>query len=98
MDLLIVFTVMFGIVVKVSLFFYGGLKGMEHIFHIPFRNLIWPMSVQIAFLSIFISENYAEHLQEGLKIIPFYFHMPLQIGIPFVIFPILWWKQKQMKQ
>lgn len=97
-DLLIVFTVLFGIIVKVSLFFYGGLKGLEHIFHIPFRKHIWPLALQIAFFSILISENYAEHIQEGLEIIPLYFHMPLQIGIPFVIFPILLWKQKQMKQ
>lgn len=96
-DLVIVFTVMFGIIVKVSIFFYGGLKGLEHILHIPYRKFVWPLSLQIAFFSIIISGNYAEHLQEGLEVIPLYFHMPLQIGIPIVIFPILLWKQKQMK-
>lgn len=97
-DLLIVFLVLFGILVKVALFFYGGLKGLEHLLNIPYRKFVWPVALQIAFFSVIISGNYAEHLQEGLEIIPFYFHMPMQIGIPAAVLPILLWKQKQTKQ
>jgi spore germination protein KB len=97
-DLVIVFTVMLGIVVKVSIFFYGGLKGIEHLTKIPYRRFVLPHALLIAVISILISQHYAEHLLEGLKIVPLYLHMPLQYGIPFVLFPILMWKQRQYKQ
>lgn len=34
-DLIVVFIVMFGIITKVSVFFYAGLKGLEHIINLP---------------------------------------------------------------
>lgn len=96
-DLIIVFTVMFGIIVKVSLFFYGGLIGLEHIFNIPYRKLVFPISMQIAFFSILISPNVAEHIEEGLVVVPMYFHMPLQMGIPCLLGIVLMTKKKLQK-
>ncbi|MEW8987565.1 MAG: GerAB/ArcD/ProY family transporter, partial [Bacillus sp. (in: firmicutes)] len=96
-DLIIVFTVMFGIIVKVSLFFYGGLIGMEHIFNIPYRKLVFPFSMQIAFYSILISPNMAEHIDEGLVVVPYYLHMPLQIGIPCLLGIVLITKKRLQK-
>jgi spore germination protein KB len=94
-DLLIVFIVMFGIIVKVSVFFYGGLIGLEQMFKRPYRQFVWPMSLLLAFFSIVISKHFAEHIVEGIKIVPLYMHMPLQIMIPAMLFFILLIKGKR---
>lgn len=94
-DLLIVFIVMFGILVKVSVFFYGGLIGLEQLFNKPYRQFVLPMSLLIAFFSVVISKHFAEHIEEGLRIVPFYMHMPLQILIPTMLFLFLLIKTKR---
>ncbi|MBD8068045.1 GerAB/ArcD/ProY family transporter [Bacillus sp. PS06] len=91
-DLVVVFVVMFGIIVKVSILFFAGLKGLEHVFSIPYRMFIFPMATIVAYISIIISHNFAEHIQEGLKFVPFYLHLPFQYVIPMLITPILLWK------
>ncbi|MFZ3588746.1 GerAB/ArcD/ProY family transporter [Bacillus sp. DJP31] len=96
-DLLIVFIMMFGVIIKVAVFTYGGTKGLELIFNRPYRQFIFPLTMLIAYMSIFISEDFAEHLEEGLVFVPLYLHLPFQLGIPLLIFPIIYWKTKGMK-
>ncbi|WP_346726770.1 GerAB/ArcD/ProY family transporter [Bacillus suaedaesalsae] len=96
-DLLIVFIMMFGVIIKVAVFTYGGLKGLEYIGNISYRYFAFPMAMVISSSSIFISDNFAEHIQEGLKFVPTYMHIPFQIVIPFLLFPIVLWKTKGMK-
>ncbi|UII56468.1 spore germination protein [Cytobacillus spongiae] len=96
-DLLVVFIVMFGIIVKVSIFFYGGVKGLEYLFHRPYRSFLFPIGMLIALFTILISENYAEHIQEGLEFVTKFLHIPFQLTIPFVMLPILWFKTRKKK-
>lgn len=97
-DLVIVFFVMFGIIVKVTVFFYGGLKGLELIVNKPFRTMTFSMGTIIAFLAVIISDNFIEHIEEGLIFVPFYLHLPFQFIIPFLMLPILLWKTRKKKQ
>lgn len=97
-DLIIVFFVMFGIIVKVSIFFYGGLKGLELLTKKPYRSMTFSMGTIIAFVSIMISKNYREHIEEGLKIIPLYIHIPFQFVFPFIVLPFLLWKVKKKQK
>ncbi|WP_078546342.1 GerAB/ArcD/ProY family transporter [Litchfieldia alkalitelluris] len=94
-DLIVVFVVMFGIIVKVSVYFFAGLKGLEHLFSIPYRAFIFPMGTIIAFISIAISHNFAEHIEEGLVFVPYYLHLPFQYFIPLLLLPFLLWKTRQ---
>jgi spore germination protein KB len=94
-DLLIVFTVMFGIIVKVSIFFYGGLIGLEYVFKKSYRQFVIPMSLLIAFFSVVVSKHFAEHIIEGIKIVPYYMHIPLQFIIPMSLLLILIIKKKR---
>jgi spore germination protein KB len=96
-DLLIVFIMMFGIIIKVAVFTYGGLKGLELIFLRPYRYFIFPMCMLIAYLAVIISDNFAEHIEEGLSIAPNYIHLPFQLGIPLLLFPIILWRTKGKK-
>lgn len=97
-DILIVFVVMFAILVKVGLFFYGGLKGLEYIFHIPYRTFIFPMAMLIILLATIVSRTFAEHIEEGLRVVPMYLHLPFQFGIPLFLIPFLLWKLKNKKE
>lgn len=97
-DLVIVFVVMFGIITKVSVFLYGGLKGLEHIMNIPYRYLVFPLSMIIGYIAIQISANNAEHIEEGIRFIPLYMHIPFQIIIPILMAPLLIWKVKKQKR
>jgi spore germination protein KB len=94
-DLLIVFIVMFGIIVKVSIFFYGGLIGLQQMINQSYRQFIFPFSLLIAFFSIVISKDFAEHIEEGLKIVPYFLHLPMQLGLPFLILLILMIKKRK---
>ncbi|MDQ0226431.1 GerAB/ArcD/ProY family transporter [Metabacillus niabensis] len=97
-DILIVFTIMFGVIVKVSIFFYCGLKGIEALTHKTHRSFTLPLGAIIAFLSIEIASSYREHIIEGLKFVPLYIHLPLQFGIPLFILPFLFWKAKKKQK
>lgn len=97
-DLVIVFIVMFGIITKVSVFFYGSLKGIEHIVNKPYRLFVFPLATIISYCSIQISANFAEHIKEGISFIPQYMHIPFQIIFPFLMAPILIWKVKKQKR
>lgn len=97
-DLLIVFVVMFGIIVKVSVFFYGGLRGLEFIINKPYRTMIFPAAMIIAFFAVEISKNFAEHIEEGITWVPFYLHLPFQILFPLLTTPILLWKVKKQQK
>lgn len=97
-DLVVVFIVMFGIVTKVGVFFYGGLKGLEHIINIPYRALVIPIACIICYCAIQISGNFAEHIEEGIEFIPLYMHVPFQIVFPMLMTPILIWKVKKQQR
>ncbi len=98
LDALVVFIMLLGIVAKVGVFFYSGLKGLEHIFQIHYRAFVYPLGTVIAAFSILIATSYVDHIIEGLKIVPLYIHMPMQIGIPAITLLILWlWRRKGEK-
>jgi len=96
-DILVVFILTCGIFIKVSVFFYAGLKGLEYVFNIPYRSLIIPVTALIPFFAVINSNNIVEHFEEGLVIVPYILHLPLQFGIPLVLFVILFIKKKKGK-
>ncbi|WP_456278721.1 GerAB/ArcD/ProY family transporter [Bacillus sp. AK128] len=96
-DLLIVFIMMFGVIIKVAVFTYGGLKGLELVFSRPYRSFTFPFCMLIAYLAVVVSDNFAEHLEEGLTFVPNYLHLPFQLGIPFLLFLIILLKTKVLK-
>lgn len=96
-DAIVVFIMMLGIIVKISVYYYAGLRGLEHVFRIPYRYLNLPLSMIIVLLSLLISDNFAEHIEEGLRFVPQYMHVPLQIIFPTLLLGIVFWKVKVKK-
>ncbi len=101
-DVLVVFIMMLGILIKSSVFLYGGLKGIEYIFKIPFRYFAMPVSCIVAMFSIFITIDFSDHLVEGLHVDIFLLHLPLQFGFPILIVFVLlikkWKEQRNEKR
>ncbi|WP_066052546.1 GerAB/ArcD/ProY family transporter [Robertmurraya korlensis] len=97
-DLIVVFIVMYGIIIKVGVFFYGALKGLELLSKRPYRMHVVPLGAIITFLSVKISDNFAEHIEEGLIVVPMFLHIPFQFILPLLILPILLWKTKKSKE
>ncbi|OIJ08715.1 spore gernimation protein KC [Anaerobacillus arseniciselenatis] len=96
-DPIVIFVMMLGIFIKVSVFFFGGLKGLEYVFQVPYRYFSIPIGMIVALFTILIASNYTEHIEEGLQFVPLYLHMPLQIGIPTLLAMIIFIKGKQKK-
>ncbi|EFM11210.1 spore germination protein [Paenibacillus curdlanolyticus YK9] len=85
LEMLVIFMMFVTILIKVSAYLFGALKGIEHLFRIPYRTGAFPISCIIALLSIYVADSFAEHAAEGLKIVPLYIHIPMQFVIPFLM-------------
>lgn len=84
-DLLIVFIMLLGIIVRSTIFFYAGLKGLEHMFSIPYRRMILPLTLLIALSGLFIGETYIEYKDYGKKLsyvmLLFHFFFPILLFV-----------------
>jgi spore germination protein KB len=96
-DAIVVFIIMLGVFIKGSIFFYGGLKGLEYIFNLPYRYFAFPVSMIISLFSNLVSVDFADHIQEGIKMVPYYLHFPFQVVLPFILFLLVMWKQRKGK-
>ncbi|ARK30701.1 GerAB/ArcD/ProY family transporter [Halalkalibacter krulwichiae] len=97
-DILVVFILMCGVYIKVSVFFYAGLKGIEYVFKIPYQKFIFPVISLIPFFAVLSSNNIVEHFEEGLQIVPYILHLPMQFGIPLLLFVIILMKKRKKNQ
>lgn len=88
-DIVVVFVVMFGIIVKIGVFFFGAVKGLEHVSKREYRSFLFPIGSIICLSSIIITDNFAEHIKEGLEIVPYFIHLPFQFVLPALLFVIL---------
>ena len=95
LDALAVFTMMIGIHIKVTMFFFGGLKGLEYVFRIPYRSFTFPIGTIVTFFTIMIASNFAEHIQEGIELVPLYLHIPFLVIIPFLLAFTIWIKKRK---
>lgn len=94
-DPLVVFIMMLGVLVKSSIFLYVGLKGLEYVFRVPYRYFTVPISIMVSALSMLISNNFADHVEKGLRFTIYYLHPPIQFAIPTMLLVILLWKTKK---
>lgn len=84
--------------IKISIFFYCAVLGTSHLFKIKNKNtLIIPISILILYSSIVDAESFNEHTYEGLKIVPYYMHIPFQFIIPLLLLLTVLLKNKLNK-
>ncbi|WP_040209456.1 GerAB/ArcD/ProY family transporter [Neobacillus jeddahensis] len=96
LDVLFMLYLMVGGFFKISLFFYAAVAGAADIF--KFTNqaqLSFPLGTLVLFASVTIASNYAEHIKEGLSIVPIYLHYPFQVVIPVFLLIIAFFRNRK---
>lgn len=72
--------------VKISVFFFCAKIGTADLFKIDKpQKLNYPIGIIVIITSIVMANGYIEHIHEGLVVVPYYLHLPLQIGIPSLL-------------
>ena len=94
-DVIVVFIMTLGVITKVSVYVYCGLKGMEYIFRLPYRYFTVPISMLVSCFSILITVNYGDQLKTLKSPIIIYFYITMQLIIPIMTIIILKWKTKK---
>lgn len=90
LDALAVLTFLFTTFFKVSIYFYGAAIGMVDLFKLKnHQQIILPAGIIIIFLSMSIASNFAEHIDEGLFIAPYYLHTVFLLLIPLLMLIIV---------
>ncbi|MCM2531720.1 spore germination protein [Neobacillus pocheonensis] len=83
---------------KITLYYYAAVVGAADIFKFKnYRNLGFPIGLIILFASNTIASNFAEHIKEGVVVIPIYLHWPLQIIIPVILLIIAFFRNMGQK-
>jgi len=71
---------------KITIFSYAAVIGLSDLFKVKqYQKLIPPICIVTLIASIKIASNFTEHIDIGLNEVPFYLHIPFQIGIPLLL-------------
>ncbi|PLS07214.1 GerAB/ArcD/ProY family transporter [Neobacillus cucumis] len=96
LDVLFMLYLVIGGFFKISIFFYAAVAGTADIFGIKHQSkLSFPMGALVLFSSITIASNYAEHIKEGLNIVPIYLHWPFQIILPSFLLVMAFFRNRK---
>ncbi|CAN2253836.1 spore germination protein [Bacillus vallismortis] len=99
LDVFFMLALIIGGFFKVSLYLYAVVVGTSTLFKEKNPSqLAYPMGFGILLLSITIATNFSEHLNEGLKVVPLYIHLPFQLLFPLFLFIIAVWKKKRREK
>ncbi|MGX2958645.1 GerAB/ArcD/ProY family transporter [Peribacillus sp. JNUCC 23] len=83
---------------KISLFFYGAVAGTANLFNFKEPSkLAYPIGIAILLVSMTISSNYAEHINEGTRLIMLPIHLPFQVIIPVLLLIIAFFKHRKKR-
>lgn len=82
---------------KISIFFYAGVSGMKELFSIQKKKhtlfLVASFVIVVTTYSLNMASSFANHIEVGLQQVPYYLHLPFQIGIPILLLVITWFKK-----
>ncbi|MEH6908462.1 GerAB/ArcD/ProY family transporter [Neobacillus drentensis] len=99
LDVLFMLYLIIGGFFKISIFFYAAVAASADIFRIPNQRKIgFPLGMIVLFASVTIASNFAEHIKEGLVVVPVYLHWPFQIIIPFMLLIIAFFRNRKKKK
>ncbi|MFC4075516.1 GerAB/ArcD/ProY family transporter [Salinithrix halophila] len=87
LNVIALLTLIIGGFFKISIFFYAAVLGVTDLFRMKdTQQMVVPLGLVILFFSIAIASDFSLHIEEGLKVVPLYLHLPFQIGIPILLF------------
>lgn len=97
MDVVILLSLIISSYFKIGTFFLAAVLAASDLFKIKYNNLAMSVGLCILFSSLIIANNFSEHLEEGLKIIPPFFHLPFQTFLPLLLLMLLKFKFRRRK-
>jgi len=97
-DAIVVFIMMLGIFVQCSVYMFAGFKGIEYVFNVPYRSIVFPISMLVSLFSVMIANNFAEHIEEGLKYNLLFFITPMAYAIPPFLFAATYIKYRKQRK
>lgn len=85
-DSIAVVTLIIGGFFKIAIFSYAAVIGLGNLLKANnHQKFVFPICLIILISSILIASNFVEHIEIGLEKVPYYLHLPLQVGIPLVL-------------
>ncbi|MBB6447324.1 GerAB/ArcD/ProY family transporter [Bacillus benzoevorans] len=88
-EVIVVFIIMLGVIVKGTLYLYAALKGLEYVFRIPYRYFTIPVSIIGVVFTKLNTMNPGEFSSEWVNSTLPYIHPSMQFAIPSVIMTVL---------
>ncbi|MDP4084981.1 MAG: GerAB/ArcD/ProY family transporter [Bacillota bacterium] len=96
LDVFFMLYLMVGGFFKITLFFYAAVIGTSDLFGLKdYKKICFPMGLIILFASLSIASNYAEHIKEGIIIVPIFLHWPFQIIVPVGLLIIAFFRNRK---
>ncbi|WP_341357403.1 endospore germination permease [Rossellomorea sp. y25] len=81
---------------KVSVFLYAAQVVLTQLFKLKQKNWhVLFLLVAVYLLSLHRSDDIAEHLYVGLKLVPYYLHIPIQFILPLILGVVVFWKTRK---
>jgi spore germination protein KB len=98
LDVFFMLYLMIGCFFKISVFFYAAVVGATDLFQFKnYQKLTFPIGMMILLASVTIASNYAEHMEEGLRVVPVYVQWPFQIIVPTILLIIAFFRNRKKK-
>ncbi|PFH91105.1 endospore germination permease [Bacillus sp. AFS088145] len=81
--------------VKITIYFYCAVSGAADLFNVKKTDqLVYPIGVITVITSLWMASSFLEHHLEGIHLVPYLLHIPLQIIIPISLLLILLFQGK----
>lgn len=85
LDAIVVFALLITVFFKVSIYIYVAVMGIVDLFHLEnHTRILLPIGVIVIYLSLVITSNFTEHIEEG-KNTAYFLHVPMIMVIPAVM-------------
>ncbi|AZN43085.1 GerAB/ArcD/ProY family transporter [Paenibacillus albus] len=83
LDSVVLFLLIITSFFKIGTFMFASILAARDLFKISnYKTLVMPIGIIVLLTSLTVAGNLTEHLKEGLKLVPYYMHLPLQFAIP----------------
>ena len=84
---------------KISIHIFGAIYGIQKLTQVKnSRIFVLPVIVIVLYLGLNMASNVVEHIEIGLKVLPYNLWIPLFLVLPSILFVVAWIRQKLGKE
>lgn len=83
---------------KISIHLFGAIYGMQKLMQVKNNRIfILPVTMIVLYLGLKMASSVLDHIDAGLKILPYNLWIPLFYVLPSILFVVAWYRQKAGK-